>query len=224
MPLYHRGHRVLSATTRVIPMKIFLLSILCFAVSLEAIAGEGRVLLDRFLTETQTMSANFKQTLRASDGKLMQESAGVFYLQRPGKFRWNYTQPYPQEIVSDGEQVWVYDVDLEQVTVQRQGAGQNNTPMALLQNKQKLEDAFEIQERGTESGLHRIELLNKKDDVDFDRIVLGLDAQGLRFLRLHDQFEQTTDIFFTELQSNPELDAGIFQFTPPEGVDVFGGS
>jgi outer membrane lipoprotein carrier protein len=205
-------------------MKIFLLSILCFAVSLEAIAGEGRVLLDRFLTETQTMSANFKQTLRASDGKLMQESAGVFYLQRPGKFRWNYTQPYPQEIVSDGEQVWVYDVDLEQVTVQRQGAGQNNTPMALLQNKQKLEDAFEIQERGTESGLHRIELLNKKDDVDFDRIVLGLDAQGLRFLRLHDQFEQTTDIFFTELQSNPELDAGIFQFTPPEGVDVFGGS
>ena len=215
---------MLSAKTRVTPMKIFLLSIICFTVSLEAIAGEGRVLLDRFLTETQTMSANFKQTLRASDGKLLQESTGVFYLQRPGKFRWNYTQPYPQEIVSDGEQVWVYDVDLEQVTVQRQGASQNNTPMALLQNKQKLEDAFEIHERGTESSLHRIELLNKKDDVDFDRIMLGLDAQGLRFLRLHDQFEQTTDIFFTELQSNPELDAEIFQFTPPEGVDVFGGS
>jgi outer membrane lipoprotein carrier protein len=205
-------------------MKIVILSLLCLVVPLEAFAGEGRALLDRFLTETQTMSAKFKQTLKASDGSLMQESAGEFYLQRPGKFRWNYIQPYPQEIVSDGEQVWVFDVDLEQVTVQKQGAGQNNTPMALLQNKQKLEDAFEIHERGTDSGLHRIELLNKKDDVDFDRVLIGLDEKGLRFLQLHDQFEQTTDIYFTDLQSNPELDAAIFEFTPPEGVDVFGGN
>ena len=181
------------------------------------------MLLDRFLTDTQTMSASFTQTLKASDGELMQESAGVFYLQRPGKFRWNYTQPYPQEIVSDGEHVWVFDVDLEQVTVQKQGAGQNNTPMALLQNKQKLEDAFEIHERGMDSGLYRIELLNKKDDVDFDRVMIGLDEKGLRFLQLHDQFEQTTDIYFTDLQSNPVLDAALFEFTPPEGVDVFGG-
>ena len=184
------------------------------------------MLLDRFLTQTQTMSANFKQTLKSSDGRLMQESAGVFYLQRPGKFRWNYTQPYPQEIVSDGEQIWVFDVDLEQVTVQKQGAGQNqnNTPMALLQNKQNLEDAFEIHERGSDSGLHRIELINRQADADFDRVMLGLDDKGLRFLQLHDQFEQTTYIFFTELQSNPELDAKLFEFTPPEGVDVFGGS
>jgi outer membrane lipoprotein carrier protein len=187
-------------------------------------AGEGRVLLDRFLTETQTMSANFKQTLKSSDGMLMQESVGVFYLQRPGKFRWNYTQPYPQEIVSDGEHIWVFDVDLEQVTVQKQGAGQSNTPMALLQNRQKLEDAFEIHERGSDSGLHRIELINRQADSDFDRVMLGLDDKGLRFLQLHDQFEQTTYIFFTELRSNPELDAELFEFTPPEGVDVFGGS
>ena len=204
-------------------MKTFLLSLFCFVIPIEAFAGEGRVLLDRFLTDTQTMSASFTQTLKASDGELMQESAGVFYLQRPGKFRWNYTQPYPQEIVSDGEHVWVFDVDLEQVTVQKQGAGQNNTPMALLQNKQKLEDAFEIHERGMDSGLYRIELLNKKDDVDFDRVMIGLDEKGLRFLQLHDQFEQTTDIYFTDLQSNPVLDAALFEFTPPEGVDVFGG-
>ena len=96
--------------------------------------------------------------------------------------------------------------------------------MALLQNKEKLEDAFEIHERGSESGLHRIELLNKKDDVDFDRIIIGLDESGLRYLQLHDQFEQTTYIFFRDLKTNPELDATIFEFTPPEGVDVFRGS
>jgi len=201
-----------------------LLAVICSFLCGNAYAGEGRVLLDKFLTETQTMSANFKQTLKSSDGRLLQESAGEFYLQRPGKFRWNYTQPYPQEIVSDGEQVWVFDVDLEQVTVQKQGAGGNNTPMALLQNKQNLEDAFEIHERGSDAGLYRIELLNKKDDVDFDRLMLGLDDKGLRFLQLHDQFEQTTYIFFTELQTNPELEPAIFEFIPPEGVDVFGGS
>lgn len=185
-------------------------------------AGEGRVLLDRFLTQTQTMSANFKQTLKSSDGKLLQESAGEFYLQRPGKFRWNYTQPYPQEIVSDGERVWVFDIDLEQVMVQKQGTGRDNTPMALLQNKKSLEQAFEIHERGSDSGLHRIELVNKNLDSDFDRVMVGLDEKGLRFLQLHDQFEQTTYIFFTELKSNPELEPAIFEFIPPEGVDVFG--
>ena len=182
------------------------------------------MLLDKFLTETQTMSAKFKQTLKSADGKLLQESAGVFYLQRPGRFRWNYTQPYPQEIVSDGEQVWIYDVDLEQVTVQKQGTGRDNTPMALLQNRKNLEEAFEIHERGEEAGMHRIELLNKQLDSDFDRVLVGLDQQGLRFLQLHDQFEQTTYIYFTELKSNPELDPAIFEFIPPEGVDVFGGS
>jgi len=187
-------------------------------------AGEGRVLLDRFLTETQTMSANFKQTLKSSDGELLQESAGSFYLQRPGRFRWNYTEPYPQEIVSDGERVWIYDVDLEQVTVQKQGTGRDNTPMALLQNRKTLEDAFEIHERGTEAGLHRIELLNKQLDTDFDRVMIGLDSQGLRFLQLHDQFDQTTHIYFTDLKPNPELDPVLFEFVPPEGVDVFGGS
>jgi outer membrane lipoprotein carrier protein len=205
-------------------MKSFLLLILLSLFSSTILAGEGRVLLDRFLTETQTMSANFKQTLKASDGKLLQESTGEFYLQRPGKFRWNYTEPYPQQIVSDGSKVWVYDVDLQQVTVQQQGQGQNNTPMALLQNRQKLEDAFEIHERGIDSGLHRIELVNKQDDSDFDRVMIGLDDKGLRYLQLHDQFEQTTFIYFTELRSNPELDASLFEFIPPEGVDVFGGT
>ncbi len=230
----HGEQEVLSAKTITIlsslnrlhmtSMKTLYLTLLYLLLSFNVSAGEGRVLLDKFLTETQTMSANFTQTLKASDGTLLQESTGEFYLQRPGRFRWNYNEPYPQEIVSDGEQVWIFDVDLEQVTVQQQGAKQNNTPMALLQNKQKLEDAFEIHELGSDAGLHRLELRNKKDDVDFDRIMIGLDAKGLRFLQLHDQFEQTTYISFTDLKTNPALDAAIFEFIPPEGVDVFGGS
>lgn len=217
-------HGAIRTLKYILIMKELIAIILCLAAAFNAYAGEGRKLLDKFLTQTQTMSANFKQTLKSSDGKLLQESEGEFYLQRPGKFRWNYTQPYPQEIVSDGDQIWIFDVDLEQVTVQKQGVGQNNSPMALLQNRQKLEDAFEIHERGLDSGLHRIELVNKQEESDFDRVMLGLDETGLRYMQLHDQFEQTTHIIFTELKSNPELEPAIFKFVPPEGVDVFGGS
>ena len=186
-------------------------------------AGEGRAMLDKFLTETNTMSASFKQILMSNEGKLLQESEGLFYLQRPGKFRWNYTSPYPQEIVSDGDHVWIYDVDLEQVTVQKQASTLNNTPMALLESRENLESAFTIIERGEDAGMQRIELVNRESDSDFSRILLGLDEQGLRYLQLLDQFEQTTHIRFMDLKSNPELDASIFEFTPPAGVDVFGG-
>ena len=180
-------------------------------------------MLDKFLTETNTMSASFNQILMSNEGKLLQESEGLFYLQRPGKFRWNYTSPYPQEIVSDGDNVWIYDVDLEQVTVQKQASTLNNTPMALLESRENLESAFTIIERGEDAGMQRIELVNRESDSDFSRILLGLDEQGLRYLQLLDQFEQTTHIRFMDLKSNPELDASIFEFTPPAGVDVFGG-
>lgn len=205
-------------------MQILRLFTFWLAFSATAYAGEGRVLLDKFLTETQTMSANFKQILKTSDGRLLQESEGQFYLQRPGKFRWNYTQPYPQEIVSDGEHIWVFDVDLEQVTVQKHSASNNNTPMALIEDRASLESAFDVYEKGVDAGIHRLEMINKTDDADFGRVMIGLDDKGLRFIQLHDQFEQTTYIHFTDLKSNPGLDASLFEFTPPEGVDVFGGS
>ena len=200
-------------------------ALLAMLVSFTASAGEGARLLDKFLTQTQTMSAAFSQTLMSADRKVLQESTGHFYLQRPGKFRWNYDSPYEQQIVCDGEHIWVYDVDLEQVTVRKaEGEGSNNTPMALIENKATLEQAFEIHERGQAEGLYRIELLSKSDDGDFSRVLLGLDETGLRTLQLLDQFEQTTNIIFTELKTNTKLDIKLFEFKPPEGVDVYGGS
>jgi len=200
-------------------------ALLCLLVSYTANAGEGARLLDKFLTQTQTMSAVFSQTLMASDGKVLQESAGHFYLQRPGKFRWNYDSPYEQQIVCDGEHIWVYDVDLEQVTVRKaEEKGGNKTPMALIENKATLEQAFEIHERGQAEGLQRVELLSRSDDSDFSRVMLGLDDSGLRTLQLLDQFEQTTNIIFSELKTNTKLDSKLFEFKPPEGVDVFGGN
>ena len=187
-------------------------------------AGEGQRLLDKFLNDTQSMTAEFVQTLSTDDGEILQQSSGQFYLQRPGKFRWNYAEPYPQEIVSDGERIWVYDVDLQQVTVQKQSSSLSQTPMALIQGRAQLNESFDVKELGLIDGVHKIKLVSLSKDVDFKNIILGVDKTGLKYMQLNDQFEQTTNIIFDALQSNPQIAQKIFEFIPPEGVDVFGDS
>lgn len=203
-------------------MKLIFLFMLLTPVSLYA--GQGAKLLDKFLTETKTMSASFVQTLRTDGGEILQESSGQFYLDRPGKFRWDYAEPYEQVIVSDGVSVWIHDVELEQVTVQKQTVTLKNTPMALMQGKVKLAEAYIISELDNRNGIYRLKLSSKSNDTDFAELVVGVDESGMRFMQLHDQFEQTTDIVFDNLKSNTKLARELFEFVAPEGADVFGGS
>ncbi len=183
----------------------------------------GEVYLEKFLSKTQTLEANFQQTLRTHKGEILQQTEGKFYLNRPGKFRWDYKTPYEQIIVSDGERIWIYDVDLEQVTVQKQSAGLPSSPMALLQDSSKLYQSFTVSPLDEHDGVYRLKLQSKTSESDFTEIVVGVDAKGLRFMQLHDQFEQVTDIVFSEITTNTDIAKEIFEFIPPEGVDVFGG-
>ncbi len=182
----------------------------------------GEKYLENFLANTQTLEAGFQQTLRAHDGEVLQETSGRFYLSRPGRFRWDYVEPYAQQIVSDGERIWIYDIDLEQVTVQRQSQGLSTTPMALLQNSATLHQQFRVVPLDNRDGIYRLKLLSKSPDSDFGEIVVGLDKHGLRFLQLHDQFEQVTDIVFADTTTNGERARERFEFIPPDRVDVFG--
>ena len=155
--------------------------------------------------------------------KFCRKPAASFYLDRPGKFRWNYQSPYEQEIVSNGKRIWIYDVDLQQVTVQNPEHGLASTPMALLENSIKLHQGFDVSSLDNKEGVYRLKLSSKTKDSDFGAIVVGLDADGLRFMQLHDQFEQVTDIVFSNSISNTVFPNSVFEFVPPEGVDVFGG-
>jgi outer membrane lipoprotein carrier protein len=183
----------------------------------------GEAYLDSFLKNTKTLQANFQQTLRTHEGEVLQQTDGTFYLHRPGKFRWNYQSPFEQVIVSDGERIWIYDVALQQVTVQKQADGLTATPMALLEDSSKLYQGFDVFPLDQQNGIYRLKLQSKTKESDFSEIVVGLDARGLRFMQLHDQFQQVTDIVFSNVSTNTELSKEIFQFIPPEGVDVFGG-
>lgn len=210
-------------------MKTFFITFLllvCVSVNVSAEAKKlsvGEEYLENFLANTKSFEASFQQTLRTHKGEVLQQTDGVFYLSRPGKFRWNYKTPYEQEIVSDGEKIWIYDVDLEQVTVQKQSENLPVTPMALLGDSFQLHQSFNVKPLDQHDGVYRLQLLTKTNDSDFAVIVVGLDANGLRFMQLHDQFEQVTDIVFSESVTNAKLAKEIFQFVPPEGVDVFGG-
>ncbi len=212
-------------------MKIpFIYYYLLFAViSVNVFAGEkeeistGEVYLERFLEKTKTLESHFQQTLRTHDGEILQQTEGQFYLSRPGKFRWNYVSPYEQVIVSDGKRIWIYDVELQQVTVQKQSAGLPSTPMALLDSSLKLHQSFNIIPLDARDGVYRLKMVSKTSESDFGEIIVGLDVNGLVFMQLHDQFEQVTDIIFSDTKTNLKLAKEIFEFIPPEGVDVFGG-
>ena len=195
---------------------LFLLSVLfpCAAASLDRFQA--------YLKSTQSASANFNQKVLDKNGKLVQESHGSFVLQRPGKFRWSYAKPHPQVIVGDGERVWIHDPDLNQVTVRKLARAIGSTPAALLSGSAEIDKAFEFSDAGTKDGLEWLEAKPRDKDTGFERIRLGLSAEGVEAMELVDNFGQTTQLRFTNIIRNPRVDANTFRFTPPKGADVLG--
>lgn len=198
---------------------LFALLLLSLAVDSEAAALER---FQAYLKSTQSASANFEQKVLDKTGKLVQQSHGSFVLQRPGKFRWTYAKPNPQVIVGDGERVWIHDPDLNQVTVRKLARAIGSTPAALLSGSADIDKAFEFSEAGTKDGLEWLEAKPRDKDTGFEKIRLGLSAEGVEAMELVDNFGQTTQLRFTNIIRNPRVDANTFRFTPPKGADVLG--
>jgi outer membrane lipoprotein carrier protein len=176
----------------------------------------------QFLRTTQSTTANFEQKVYDRNRKLVQESSGRFAFLRPGRFRWTYDKPYAQLIVGDGERVWVYDRDLNQVTVRRIARALGSTPAALLAGASDVDKAFDLSEGGDRDGLAWVEAKPKDKDAGFERIRLGMSVAGIEAMELVDNFSQTTLLRFTKLVRNPQVDPETFRFTPPRGADVLG--
>lgn len=174
-----------------------------------------------FLARANTLQAEFSQVIIDEAGSPGQRTSGVFYLQRPGKFRWDYKKPYSQEIVSSGRKVWFYDVDLEQVTAKRLDDAIGSTPALLLSGEVALENNFKIEDQGRDEGLFWIKLVPKSEDSGFKYVLIGLDDDTLAGMELGDSFGQVTRIYFTNVKTGVKLDRGLFEFRPPSGVDVF---
>lgn len=178
-------------------------------------------LLD-FSASMYSFSADFTQTVYDSDSIALQESVGSVELMRPGRFRWTYTEPNSQVIVADGATLWVYDEDIKQVTAQPQATTLGSAPIGLLSGQRSIEAEFTINELGIENGLQWFELEPLVQDTDFNAVYIALDENGLHAMELRDNFDQATQIKFSNFKKNVTLPAERFTFTPPEGADVVG--
>ena len=202
-------------------MRVFSL-VLVTGLLASAASASGLDQLHAFLEGTQTAQGSFKQVVVNKDRRTTQSTSGTFAFARPGKFRWTYEKPFDQLIVGDGEKVWIYDRDLNQVIVRKLDAALGSTPAALLAGDNALEKNFTLVAGGEGNGLEFVDATPKAPESQFSRIRLGFADNLPRRMELTDAFGQTTELTFADVQRNPKLAPDLFRFAPPQGADVVG--
>ncbi|MGB0848155.1 MAG: outer membrane lipoprotein chaperone LolA [Thiolinea sp.] len=186
-------------------------------------ADGGRAKLNEFFTTVNTMQSGFIQEVFDDKGKLKQKSRGMVFLQRPGRFRWQYAAPDPHVIVADGRNVWVHDVELDQVTVKPTQRALSAAPVGMLLNKQPVEKQFKVTEMKADgSRLEWFHLVPHKKDSDFTSMDLGISKNGIQEMVLEDKFGQQTYIHFQGMRLNVNIGGDRFKFVPPANADVIG--
>ncbi len=206
---------------------IRLLTLLLFSLPFAAHAGAIDK-LKTFIADTHSAQADFTQEVLDQNGKKIQSASGIMQFQRPGKFRWTYQKPYEQLIVGDGSKFWLYDADLNQVTVRKLNAALGSSPAALLSGSNEIERGFTLTEDGNRNGLEWLQATPKGkgsesnvQDSSFNSILMAFNAQAeLVMMELNDMFGHKTVLRFSAMQRNPRLSAQLFKFTPPKGADV----
>jgi outer membrane lipoprotein carrier protein len=189
----------------------------------DAYADEkAKALLERFVSNIQTLQGRFEQSLVDADQQVVEVSSGTLEIQRPGQFRWVYTEPYEQILVADGLNVWSYDVDLAQVTVKPQAEVLSNTPAALLGGSPDALEQFDFIGSFIDRGTVWVRLRPKDKKNGFNKIELGFNDGELSRMLFSDNLEQTTLIALFDVSLNREIDADLFEFNPPDDVDIVG--
>jgi len=204
--------------------KTILATLLAVGMGQTAIAetSQARQNLDAFFTKVTSLKGNFTQRVYDKKGAVIQNSSGLLYLHRPGRFRWVYMTPDTQEIVSDGKNVWIYDEELEQVTIKPVSQAVTATPAAVLTRKDPPGARFHIKPLPKKGGHDWFQLTPKAASRDFKSIEMGLDQKGnLKRMVMLDQLGQRTDIDLN-IQNNVPISGGTFYFQAPKGTDVIG--
>jgi len=176
--------------------------------------------LQAFIAQTRSARASFSQQVLDKSAKVVQSASGTLAFSRPGKFRWEYQKPYEQLIIGDGERLWVYDKDLEQVTVKRLQGALGSSPAALLAGSNEIEAFYNLNATGVRRGLDWLEAYPRDSETMFAKVRMGFKGNMLDTMELYDKLGQITVIRFSRIERNPRLAEDTFEFTPPPGVDV----
>ncbi|RQO35978.1 outer membrane lipoprotein chaperone LolA [Herminiimonas sp. KBW02] len=177
-----------------------------------------------FVSSTQAARGEFTQQLvkvESGNTKVSNKSTGTFTFARPGKFIWTYQKPYEQLLQADGDKLYIYDKDLNQVTIKKLGDALGSSPAAILFGSNDLEKNFTLKEAGSKNGLEWLEATPKAKDTTFDHIGIGLRNGVPEAMELRDSFGQISLLTFTKFEKNPPMPANQFKFVVPKGADVF---
>lgn len=200
-----------------------LLTALCALLLSSAAHAGAKEQFTAFSQGAKGLASRFEQRVYAPGGQLRETSVGNVKLKAPRQFRWEYEKPFPQLLVADGDHIWIYDPDMEQVTVRQQSLEEQNSPLAMLIDPAELDRQFTVSEDGQGDGLDWLLLTPRKpDDAPFDRARLGFNAAGLGRMEMYDNLGQRTVMVFSAWQRNPAFAPGTFVFVKPPGVDQVG--
>lgn len=205
-------------------MKRILLSLALsvFALPLAAAPAGGVARMHAFLEDVHSLKADFTQVVLDSNLKQVKQSTGTLSIKRPDRFRWDYAKPNPEVIVADGKRLWLYDVELQQVTVKPLNDTLAASPAVLLSGSNDVEKSFSVEDLGAKDGLEWVNLVPKVKDTDFENVRLGFKGDDVAVMELKDNLGDLTRITFSNLQRNVPVADDVFKFTPPKGADVIG--
>ncbi len=189
--------------------------------------ADGMQALEGFIANARAGHAEFTQVVTApsKDGQAPRSktSSGTFDFSRPNRFRFEYLKPFAQTIVADGQTLWLYDQDLNQVTARKQSAVLNATPAALIAsaaNTKALQADFVLAAAPDQDGMEWVLATPKAKDSNLQSIRVGFRSQSLAVLEILDSFGQRSVMRFGAMQTRAAADAALFQFKPPAGADV----
>ena len=201
-----------------------LLAVLCLSLPFSLAAAEPAAVarMHSFLQDVKTLKADFQQTVLDGTGKQVKQSTGTLVIKRPNRFRWDYAKPNEEVIVADGKRLWLYDVQLSQVTVKPLNDTLAASPAVLLSGSNDVEKSFTVADLGEKDGLAWVSLVPKVKDTDFESVRLGFKGEDVSVMELKDNLGNTTRIVFDHLQRNVSVGDDGFNFTPPKDADVIG--
>ena len=188
------------------------------AMAIGSAQAGGIEALQKFNADTDGISGSFSQSVQSRNKT--RSAQGRFSILRPGLFKWEYTSPYKQTIVGDGSYIWLYDIDLAQITKTAQNQAIGDSPAAILSNKDALSASYSLKEDGSAGGIDYVLATPKRSNAGYQYIRLGFKGDDLAEMRLKDSFGNQTTIKFNNLNTRPNLSRSQFRFTPPQGVDV----
>lgn len=185
------------------------------------VSASGLDQMGVFLSELKNLQAGFEQSVLSPDQQQASRSQGIFSLQRPGRFRWDYSEPENQQIIADGKEIWMVEPDLDQVSVQNQDEALKGTPALFLVDGDAVETHFEIIDIGASQGFEWVELIPREEESQFVRILLAFSNNQLQRMEMTDAFGQISRFQFYDIKSNPEFKKDFFIYRRPIDFDIY---